>query len=110
MLAGVTSNIQTQLNGKAASGSSATLVNYGTHMDAVAAGLTSGTLYMSMGNVKSVLPDLIYTFPGGSLSAQYFNLGNAASGKAWGLVQPLFPLATANITGGFSIFFYSYSN
>ena len=60
---------------------------------------------MSMGSVKSVLPDLIYTFPGGSLSAQYFNLANAASGKAWGFVQPLFPLATANITGGFSISF-----
>ena len=104
-LEGVTSNIQTQLNSKAASGSLPTLVNYGTHMHAVAAGLSPGTLYMSMGNVKSVLPDLIYTFPGGSLITQYFNLANSANGKAWGLVQPLFPLATANITGGFSISF-----
>jgi len=100
-LSGVTSNIQTQLNSKAGG----ILTNYGTQMDAVAAGLTAGSLYASMGKVKTVLSDLIYTFPGGSLSAQYFYLASPSSGKAWGLVQPVFPLATANITGGFSISF-----
>ena len=74
-------------------------------MDAVVAGLTAGNLYRSVSYVKTVLSDLIYTFPGGSLSAQSFNLANASSGKAWGFVQPLFPLATANITAGFSISF-----
>jgi hypothetical protein len=85
------------------------LQTFASQMTARAAGLDAYSLYAAGGGLRVVLPDLLYTFPGGELSGggDHFDLTDAlaAGSRAWGLEQPAYPVGTAEYSRGFSVSF-----